>query len=813
MSLSQVYAVLQNTFYYGEFEYPKGGEMRKGNHAPIISKQLYDAVRRQIKLQTSYAGTTTTYQYYGATETRDNPCTTSVIEAFKQAGLPKGQTSPDPDGAGSAIARTVESVYDDTGKIIANRTGTDAWTCTTYDTRGRISQVVIPTVGARAGRTITYNYAVGGNTMVTSVADSNGTLTTTMDLLGRVINFVDAQGNATSTTYDNNGKMTQVASLMGVATYDYDAYERITGYYLDTIKLATVTYDSYGRPASIEYPTIKDANNNKLVQNAPSYDALMRQTGLSYTLPNGQILSNSVTRSQSGVIVDESVNGIDLSPSTQGFVYDKAGRLTQATIAGKTFTYGFGAADTSCSTKTGNNANAGKNSNRMTSNEDGVAAWYCYDMADRLIASSNVKYDVPTYDNHGNTLTLGNSTNLTTFKYDQGDRNTEISQGTTSKIVYKRDNDNQIIQRTVTTGGATSNYYYGNAGSTDASFMYTNPTTKQIIEKYIVLPGGVRLTLRPTQTTAANQTKASLTNLHGDTFQTLNGIGATDSGIYLYSPFGKQIAASSTFASTNPSLVLAGTTAPSNMQGNQTAAWAGAHKRSNESIFSIAIMQMGDRVYLPELGRFTSVDPVLGGSQNDYVYATDPINGNDYTGQFWPIIPLIVAVVVSIARLVVAIAPAIGKAAQGASTAGKAVATAAGKSGNAASAVVNAARTTQQASRVGSSAVKAAPVIRGYQGTINFAPKMGHVLEKHTYGSTIANASKFTKANSSEAAIKALANAAVRNGTPSPNVYGRTAYIYDTGKVIGTNGYTGANTTVVKVVLEPNGTLVTMYPF
>lgn len=58
MSLSQVYAVLQNTFYYGEFEYPKGGEMRKGNHTPIISKQLYDAVRRQIKLQTSCAGTT-----------------------------------------------------------------------------------------------------------------------------------------------------------------------------------------------------------------------------------------------------------------------------------------------------------------------------------------------------------------------------------------------------------------------------------------------------------------------------------------------------------------------------------------------------------------------------------------------------------------------------------------------------------------------------------------------------------------------------------------------------------------------------------
>ena len=56
MSLSQVYAVLNNTFYYGEFEYPKGGGKRMGNHSPIITKELYEAARRHIKQQTSYAG-------------------------------------------------------------------------------------------------------------------------------------------------------------------------------------------------------------------------------------------------------------------------------------------------------------------------------------------------------------------------------------------------------------------------------------------------------------------------------------------------------------------------------------------------------------------------------------------------------------------------------------------------------------------------------------------------------------------------------------------------------------------------------------
>ena len=45
-------------------------------------------------------------------------------------------------------------------------------------------------------------------------------------------------------------------------------------------------------------------------------------------------------------------------------------------------------------------------------------------------------------------------------------------------------------------------------------------------------------------------------------------------------------------------------------------------------------MQMGARVYLPGIGRFAQVDPVQGGTPNNYVYPPDPVNDFDLTGEF-----------------------------------------------------------------------------------------------------------------------------------------------------------------------------------
>lgn len=53
LSLGNVFKIINNTFYYGRFEFPQGsGVWYEGKHKPIITKELFDETRNSIKSQT-----------------------------------------------------------------------------------------------------------------------------------------------------------------------------------------------------------------------------------------------------------------------------------------------------------------------------------------------------------------------------------------------------------------------------------------------------------------------------------------------------------------------------------------------------------------------------------------------------------------------------------------------------------------------------------------------------------------------------------------------------------------------------------------
>jgi DNA invertase Pin-like site-specific DNA recombinase len=112
LTLSNIYIILKSSFYYGEFEYPKGsGQWYKGKHEPILTKELYNLVQDKItsdhlvhaqdkefaftkmitcglcgsgvtadeKFKKLKDGTTNRYVYYGCTKFKDKDCPCGYI--------------------------------------------------------------------------------------------------------------------------------------------------------------------------------------------------------------------------------------------------------------------------------------------------------------------------------------------------------------------------------------------------------------------------------------------------------------------------------------------------------------------------------------------------------------------------------------------------------------------------------------------------------------------------------------------------------------------------------------------------------------
>jgi RHS repeat-associated protein len=565
--------------------------------------------------RTAAGGNQYTTAYWGDTETPASslsplPCGLTGTE--NQAGNVRFRTFPDPDGAGALQPIKKEFVYDNSGNVRASRTmqGTSVseWTCAYYDQRNRLTQETVPAFGGAAARTVTHNHAVGGNPLVNSISDANGTVTETSDLLGRTVRYVDVTGRQTDTTYDTSSRLLDVTTTgLSKLTHIYNEAGRLTQLQIGGSVLATLTYDANDRLIEVAYPS-GTGNSGNGTRGTFTYDWNNRMQSVTWYDASGAVLSsNQVTsRDSQGRVLDELFNGVDANPSGNNYAYDGLGRLITAYVSNHRYDYFFEPGVTTCGT--GTNAAAGRNGNRTkmtdTVGTTTVTTTYCYDFADRLVSSSLANLGTVAYDMRGNATSLFGEQ----YAYDGENRHIRTVRGGTT-VDYARDATDRIIRRTVS-GTASESQRFGFTADGDSADLVLD-ATNNIVESYLSLPGGVLVTQR------VGSALFSYPNLHGDTVAVLDGSGGGRQGPFVYDPFGNRLSA----------------TAVNNTTGSMDYGWLGQYQRATEQQAGFMNMvEMGARLYSPLLGRFLGIDPVEGGTENDYVYVNDPRNDYDLTG-------------------------------------------------------------------------------------------------------------------------------------------------------------------------------------
>jgi RHS repeat-associated protein len=474
-------------------------------------------------------------------------------------------------------------------------------TTTGYDADERPVAVSVGVTGTGMGTAVpgtqTIYSANTGLPTDTQTLNSSGTVTadlnTNYDDFDEPLTYTDASGNVTTYTYDIDGNLASRGDSKGTESLTYDTADEPTQITDSQAGTFTATWNPDGNLATETYPGG--------IVGTYTYDATGAATSMSYdgtdwTAP----LTDNIVQNAAGDWAVEAVTDTATPlTSTKTYSYDNGDRLigVQDTLDGqcttRAYAYDADFNRTRLATSAPGTGGACQDSTGATTTDT-------YDGADR---ATNAGY---AYDTQGDITTTpsvdAGGTGILTAAYYSNDMLASQAQGSAT-MAWTLD---PTLGRyaTYTQGGVTYENHYSDLNNTPT---WTSGSDGSWTRNVIDFNG-----LLAAQVTASGVT-LELPDLHGDIMATATE-SPTSSGptsAYIYSEYG----------------------APENGSPG-TYGELGGHQISDGALGGELLM--GARVYNPNTGRFSQIDPIPGGSANAYDYASqNPVTNIDLTGQKW----------------------------------------------------------------------------------------------------------------------------------------------------------------------------------
>ncbi|SDJ72408.1 intein N-terminal splicing region/RHS repeat-associated core domain-containing protein [Actinopolyspora mzabensis] len=452
---------------------------REGEQSGGVWRATYDPLGERLSV-TDVTGAEQHYTY----DKLGRTITSTVVErvpeptrnlttryTYDALGNPASVSTP------TGLTTTYE--HDDLGNPVSMTDPAGNTTTSVYNAQGKPVSITEP-----SGVTTTYEYDLAGRLLRTADLDAAGNEVRSRgfgyDRAGNQVSSTDAHGVTTTRSFDPLNRLRSITRPVAdgeeiTTSYGYDAAGNVTratdGNGNNTVYTVNSwnTTESTIEPATERHPDAADRTYTT------AYDALGRV--------KREIQPGGVTVSKSydalGNLVGESGSGAEASTPDRSFGYDKAGRMTSATVSGKTNTFGYDDRGNlvSAAGPSGDSTFAYDDEGRISTTTTAAGeASFGYDAAGRLATAVDPLTGITAtygYDDAGRRAQVeyGGQGTYREYGYDElsrlsSDTVHRADDSVSTELSYDYDVADRLISKQNSTASATttSNYTYDKAG-------------------------------------------------------------------------------------------------------------------------------------------------------------------------------------------------------------------------------------------------------------------------------------------------------------------------------------------------------------